>query len=129
MPHVRIEVRRGWAAALKPSLIEAVHSAVVEHLRVPAGDRVVRVIEHDPADFATPPARGERYTLVTIDLFSGRSDAAKRALYRGVVDNLERLGVPRDDVHILLHESPRVDWGVRGGVPASEVELGFTVEI
>ena len=129
MPHVRIEVRRGWAGALKPFLIEAVHSALVAHLKVPAGDRVARVIEHEPTDFATPPARGERFTLVTIDLFSGRSDAAKRGLYRGVVDNLERLGIPRDDVNILLHESPRVNWGVRGGEPASEIELGFTVEV
>jgi hypothetical protein len=37
--------------------------------------------------------------------------------------------VPRDDVHILLRESPRVNWGMRGGVPASEVELGFSVEV
>lgn len=129
MPHTRIEVVHGWAQELKPFLIEAVHAAQIATLKIPSGDRVIRIVEHAPEDFAIPPARGPKYTLVSIDLFSGRSVATKRALYRALVDNLARLGIPSDDIHIVLHEVPRENWGVRGGIPASEIELGFTVEV
>jgi hypothetical protein len=39
------------------------------------------------------------------------------------------LEIAAEDVTIVLLESPQCNWGVRGGYPASEVELGFQVEI
>ncbi|MDQ3475453.1 MAG: tautomerase family protein [Actinomycetota bacterium] len=33
------------------------------------------------------------------------------------------------DVTIVILESAPENWGVRGGQPASEVDLGFAVEI
>ena len=68
-------------------------------------------------------------TLVDIDLFSGRSFGAKKTLYQAIVRNLEPFGIPPDQVKILLRESPAENWGIRGGVPASEVELGFEVNV
>jgi phenylpyruvate tautomerase PptA (4-oxalocrotonate tautomerase family) len=62
-------------------------------------------------------------------MFSGRSHATKRTLYRQLVDRLEALGVPPTDVTIVIIESPRENWGVQGGLPASEIDLGFDVEI
>jgi phenylpyruvate tautomerase PptA (4-oxalocrotonate tautomerase family) len=38
-------------------------------------------------------------------------------------------GVPEQDVLIVLHEPPMHNWGVDGGTPASEAEIGFEVEI
>lgn len=46
--------------------------------------------------FATPPEKDERSTLVEVDLFSGRSLDAKKALYRAIVTNLGRLGIPAE---------------------------------
>jgi len=62
-------------------------------------------------------------------MFAGRSAQAKRALYEEIVRRFERLGISGDDVTIVVLESPRSNWGVHGGLPASEVELGFQVEI
>jgi hypothetical protein len=45
------------------------------------------------------------------------------------VENLGKLGIPADHVKILLRESPAENWGIRGGMPASEVELGFKVDV
>ncbi len=39
------------------------------------------------------------------------------------------VGIPEMDITIVLVESPPENWGVRGGRPASEVELGFNIEI
>jgi len=32
-------------------------------------------------------------------------------------------------VFIVLNEQPRENWGIRGGIPASEIGLGFKVDI
>ena len=53
----------------------------------------------------------------------------KRALYRGIVEKLEGLGVPRDHVKILLRELPKENWGIRGGQAACDLELGFKIEV
>ncbi len=40
MPEVRIEVREGRSASKKKALLEAVHSALVEALKIPEHDRI-----------------------------------------------------------------------------------------
>lgn len=62
-------------------------------------------------------------------MFSGRTLEAKRALHTAIVQNLSELGIPPDDVLINLREHPAENWGVRGGKPASEVDLGFKINV
>ena len=66
---------------------------------------------------------------IEISMFIGRSLQAKKELYRGIVSNLGNLGVLASDVFIVLHEIPLENWGIRGGIPASEVDLGFKVGV
>jgi phenylpyruvate tautomerase PptA (4-oxalocrotonate tautomerase family) len=128
MPNILIETRAGWITAPE-EVISAVHAAVAAALGLPEWDRTVRLIEHAPSHFPPPPGRGERFTLVGVSLFSGRSLQAKRTLYRNVVDQLEAVGVPRDDVTITLNEIDRENWGIRGGQMATDVDLGFKVDV
>ena len=129
MPLVRIEVRRSREPEEKRAVCNAVHAAMKEALLIPEHDRHIRFIEHAPEDFQVPPGKTEDYTLVEITLFKGRSMDAKRNLYQAVVRNLGSLGIAPADVFIVLIESPPENWGVRGGVPASEVDLGFKIEV
>jgi phenylpyruvate tautomerase PptA (4-oxalocrotonate tautomerase family) len=109
--------------------VEAVQAALVEALKLPVEDRGVRLVVHEPHRVAIPPQRTERFTLVSIDLFSGRSLDAKRNLYRAIITNLAPIGIPPDDVKIVLREVDPENWGIRGGKPASEVELGFKIDV
>ncbi|MGH7324945.1 MAG: tautomerase family protein [Candidatus Rokuibacteriota bacterium] len=129
MPDVKIDVRRGWSPGEKKALLEAVHAAMRESLRIPEWDRNQRLSEYAPEDFEIPPGRGDRYTRIEITMFPGRSLEAKRRLYQAIVRNLGALGVPSGDVKIVLIEPPMDNWGVRGGVPASEVDLGYEVKV
>ena len=129
MPLVRIEVRRNRTASEKGAVCEAVHSAMREALLIPEHDRQIRYIEYVPEDFQVPPGKTEDYTLVELTIFQGRSMDAKKNLYQAVVRNLGSLGIAPEDVFIVLIESPPENWGVRGGVPASEVDLGFKIEV
>ncbi len=62
-------------------------------------------------------------------MFAGRSPYAKKRIYREIVKGLGDLGVYPMDVFIVLYEPPKENWGIRGGIPASEVDLGFKVEV
>jgi phenylpyruvate tautomerase PptA (4-oxalocrotonate tautomerase family) len=129
MPLVRIEILKGRPAPEKERLLQAVHDALVEAFGIPDGDRTQRLVEHDRENFEIEAGRSEKYTLVEITAFPGRSDGAKRALYKAIVRNLGSVGVPATDVLIVISEPPMANWGIRGGKSADEVDLGFQVEV
>jgi len=128
MPNTLIATRSGWI--IDPAaVIEAIQAALREALKIPEGDRTLRLIEHPASHFAVPPGRGEKYTLVEVTMFSGRSMDAKRKLYQAIVRNLAALDVPPLDIKIALVEIPPENWGLRGGMPASEIDLGFKIDV
>ena len=129
MPLARIEVRKSRPADEVAAMIEAVYQAQREALKVPEGDRQIRYLEHKPEHFAVPPGKTENYTLVEIALFPGRTLEAKRNLYESIVRRFGELGIAPTDVFIVLHEPPLDNWGLRGGLPASEVDLGFNLNV
>ena len=129
MPLARIEVRKQRPPAEVQALIEAVYLAQREALKVPEHDRQIRYVEHKPEHFAVPPGRSENYTLVEIAIFPGRSPQAKKALYQSIVRRFQALGIAPADVFIVLNEQPLENWGIRGGVPASELNLGFELKV
>ena len=94
-------------------------------------DRMVRLVVHAPHRFACPPDRSkpEYFTHISIDAFAGRSLAAKRILYRTLVENLAPFGIPADHVLIMLREIPAENWGVRGGQAACDIDLGFKIDV
>ncbi|EKE76429.1 tautomerase family protein [Oceanibaculum indicum] len=128
MPNTLIATRSGWIRD-PYAVIDAVHDALQEALKIPEWDRTVRLIEHEPSHFAIPSGRGQNYTIVEVTLFAGRSFEAKRVLYQAIVRNLGALGIAATDIKIALIESPMENWGIRGGTPASEVDLGFPVAV
>lgn len=131
MPNALVEVRRQWSVSEETAIIDAVHGALVAAFLIPAADKHVRLVVHEPHRLAGPPdlAQPEFLTMVSIDCFSGRSLEAKRRLYAEIVDRLAALGVPRDHVSITLRESHAENWGIRGGQAACDVDLGFDVGV
>lgn len=129
MPAVTVEVRKHYSREQEAAIIDALHQAMMEALKTPQWDKNIRLVVHEPHRFASPPGKDERYTLVNVDLFAGRSIDAKRAFYQAIVRNLAGCGIPEDHVLILLREAAPENWGVRGGKPASEVDIGFEINI
>jgi phenylpyruvate tautomerase PptA (4-oxalocrotonate tautomerase family) len=128
MPDTLIATRAGWITD-PGAVIDAVQSALREALKIPEADRTLRLIEHPASHFAVPPGRGEKFTLVEVTMFSGRSMSAKRALYQAIVRNLAAFDVAPSDIKITLIETPPENWGIRGGTPASEIDLGFKIDV
>lgn len=126
MPHVQIDVRRQWNVEGETAIIDAVHGALVDAFGISPDNRHVRLVVHAPHRFACPPslARPEYYTAVHVDCFTGRSPDTKRALYREIVDRLVMLGIPADHVAIAIREIEPMNWGIRGGQAAVDLDLG-----
>ncbi len=128
MPIARIEVRKSRPPEQVRAMIEAVCQAQIEALKVPDHDRQVRYIEHRPEHFEVPPDKTENFTFVEILMFPGRSTEAKRNLYRAIVERFGALGIAPSDITIVLGEPALANWGL-GGVPASEVDLGYSLDV
>jgi phenylpyruvate tautomerase PptA (4-oxalocrotonate tautomerase family) len=129
MPHVRIEILKGRSLEERRRLFQAVHEALMEAFRIPDDDRTQRIVEHDPENFELPPGSSDRYTLIEITAFPGRSAEAKRNLYGALVQRLGEIAIDPMDVSVVIIEPTLESWGVRGGRSAAEVDLGFSLDI
>jgi phenylpyruvate tautomerase PptA (4-oxalocrotonate tautomerase family) len=130
MPLVKIEMRKGKSPEYKKALMDGIHRALVDCFKIPEDDRIQRLYELDPADFDVESRKTADFILIELTVFKGRSLDAKRTLYKAIVDNLEKaLGIGRSDLIIVLNETPLDNWGIRGGFPASEADLGFNINI
>jgi phenylpyruvate tautomerase PptA (4-oxalocrotonate tautomerase family) len=127
MPSILIEVRKTYTPEQEEAIMEAVHNALLTSFKTRPQDKNVRLIVHPPHRFAT--ANREHFTHVTIDAFKGRTLDAKRQLYKTIVANLTPLGIPADQIEIILREMERENFGIRGGEAACDVDLGFKVEV
>lgn len=130
MPLTKIEIRKGKSAAYKKALLDGVHSALVQTLKIPDHDRKQRLYELEADNFEAYPGKTDNFTLIEIVMFRGRSFEAKKQLYSAIVNNLaEDPGIKGDDILIVVHEPPLENWGIRGGKPASEVDIGFKIDV
>jgi phenylpyruvate tautomerase PptA (4-oxalocrotonate tautomerase family) len=126
MPITKIDLVEGKSQDFKSSLIDTVHAALVDSLEIPQNDRMIRITEH-VADFfcLEPPYE----YLIEILLFKGRTKQTKKKLFESIVKKLgQELKIDPKTIFIVLNEQPLENWGIRGGIPADEVQLGFIIE-
>ena len=129
MPLVKVEIEKGYSPEYRKAILDGVHQALVETIKIPDHDRRQRLYELD-ADHFEHAGRGNQYTIIEITMFKGRSNEAKKALYRRIVDLLEiNPSIPGNDITIIIHEPTLENWGIRGGYPASELDLGFNIKV
>ena len=119
-----------WARGREMEMIEALQTALENSIKIPDWDRDIVVDIYRDDQRITPPNRSARYTRVEVALYSGRSMDAKRALYRAIVQNLEKVGVPEGDIKTILIEFPLEDCAPRGALAASDTkDLGYKVAV
>lgn len=78
--------------------------------------------------FEIPCDRTDKFTIIEITIFPGRSFEAKKKLYKLIFNKLKGLGFQDNDAVVVLNE-PALDNWFCGGVPASELDLGFDLDV
>lgn len=130
MPLVKIEIRKGKSEEYKKALLEGVHRALVQVLKIPDSDRKQRLYELDAGNFEIQAGKTDNVALIEITMFKGRSFEAKKELYRAIINILSKNpGIRGEDITIVLNEQPLENWGIRGGKPANEVDIGFKIDV
>lgn len=129
MAQIKIFGVREHLAPLRDQLSDTIHSCVMDALEYPADKRSHRFFPLDREDFRYPAGRTERYTIIEISMFEGRSVAAKKRLIRLLFERLERdCGITPMDVEVTIFETPKHNWGFRG-LPGDEHTLNYRVEV
>ena len=129
MAQVKVYGHRAALDTCKGALSDAIHAAVMAALAYPAEKRFHHFIGLDRGDFVHSADRSERYTIIEVSLFEGRSVEAKKALIRALYERIsEATGIGPQDIEITLLETPRHAWGIRG-LPGDEVGLDYKVEV
>jgi hypothetical protein len=122
----------GLAAQLIPvreRLSDAIHACIVEALQYPPDKRAHRFFPLQREDFLYPPGRTERYTILEISMFEGRTVETKKRLLGLLYERLEReCAIGPQDLEITIFETPKHNWGIRG-LPGDELALDYRVEV
>ena len=127
MPTVKIELLKGRDSQSLIQMMDLVMDSVVESLKLPSDDRNVRLIEYEQDFFQMKPPYE---ILIEISMFMGRTKETKRKLYQTIVNKLESQGlIEKKKVLITLNEQSQENWGIRGGIPSDEIDLGFSVKV
>ena len=115
--------------AARSAISQAIHESVMEAFAYPAEKKFHRFIALEEPDFIYPADRSDRYTIIEISIFEGRSVAAKKQLIRLIYERIaQRAGIVPQDIELTLFETPRHAWGIRGK-PGDEIGLNYTVEV
>jgi hypothetical protein len=113
----------------KEKMSEVIHSCIVDAFNFPADKRFHRFFPMSKENFYFAPGRSNKYTIIEISIFEGRSVDAKKELIRLLFMRLkEKLEIDYVDVEITIFETPKCNWGIRG-LPGDELELNYKVNV
>ena len=129
MSQIKIYGLKNHLSAIRESLSDVLHSCVVDAFHYPENKRAQRFLYLDEADFYYPEGRSNKYTIIEISLFEGRSVESKKHLYRLIFERFAgKLGINPNDVEITLTETPLHNWGIRGK-SGDELILDYKISV
>jgi phenylpyruvate tautomerase PptA (4-oxalocrotonate tautomerase family) len=129
MAQVKIYGLRSSLAPRRAALSDAIHAALMDSFGLPEEKRFQRFILLEPEEFIFPADRSDRYTIVELSIFEGRSREAKKRLINQLFALAhERAGIAPQDLEITIFETPQASWGIRGK-PGDELALSYKVDV
>ncbi len=127
MSQFKVYGPRPVLASLRARLSHVLHAAAVDVLGLPEDQAVPSLLSLGRRGLPRPAGRSERYTVIEVLMFEGRSVATKKSFYaRLYADAAAQLGINATDLEISIVETPRHDWGIRG---QAGDELALTYEV
>lgn len=129
MPIVRVEDPVNRPLSIRREVIETTYRCLKRAFGVSDEELQARYKHYREEDFRAPGDKPE-YLQVNITVFKGRTLETKRKFYKELSNTLaELLAIAPSSVLILLDEHDAENWGMRGGIPASEIEFGYSVNV
>jgi phenylpyruvate tautomerase PptA (4-oxalocrotonate tautomerase family) len=116
MPIVRIDVTGPKTPEYKDALLAGARRAVVDSLGVGDERVTVRVVETAAEWVSVPSCRTERFTVVEVLLYEGRTEELKRALVKALRDAFAAdPGIEECEVSVFINDASPLDLDVLSG--------------
>lgn len=107
---------------------DVIHSCVVDALALPQDKRFHRFLPLEKGDFIYPPDRSEKYVIIEVSMFEGRTVETKKKLIHLLFSRLSvQVGIRPVDLEITITETPKHHWGIRG-LAGDDLNLNYKVE-
>ena len=115
MPLVRVDIIAGKSCEYKKTVLDCIHSGLVEAIDIQDWDRFQRIVEIPREDFETAPEKTDDFMIIELTLFPGRTKEQKGDAIRAITSKLkDKLGISPTDVFIVINEPPLENWGMGG---------------
>lgn len=57
---------------------------------------------------------GEIMPVVIVETWEGKSEEQKAKLIKGITKAFQDIGVEPEMLHVIIHDVPKSNWGIRG---------------
>ncbi len=113
MAQIKIYGLRESIAPIRQRLSDVIHSCVVDALQYPLDKRAHRFFLLEEENLFYPVGRTNRYTILEISMFEGRSVETKKKLMRLLMERVHprSAGSTPNDLEITITETPKHNWG------------------
>lgn len=113
----------------KDKMSDVIHSCIVDGFKFPPDKKFQRFFPLNTDDFYFPTDRTEKYTIIEVSIFEGRSVEAKKEFIGLIYKRFrEQLDILENDIEITIFETPKSNWGIRG-LPGDELTLNYKVNV
>ncbi len=115
---------------IKSKLSDVIHSSMQSVLGMPEDKRAHRFIPMDKEDFYYPGGRSDAYTVIEINMMSGRKVETQKNLIKSLFKDIERqLSIAPVDIEIIIKEQAPHQWGFRGMTGDEANDLKYKIKV
>ncbi|MAN52815.1 MULTISPECIES: tautomerase family protein [unclassified Marinimicrobium] len=115
---------------IKAKMSDVIHGCMKSVLGMPEDKRAHRFVPLEREDFYYPGGRSEAYTVIEINMMSGRKPETQKALIKALFLELEsQLSLAPVDVEITIKEQQPHQWGFRGMTGDEANDLKYKVNV
>ncbi|CAA0081519.1 tautomerase family protein [Zhongshania aliphaticivorans] len=115
---------------IKARLSDVIHGCMQSVLGMPEDKRAHRFIPMENEDFYYPGGRSDAYTVIEINMMSGRQVETQKRLIKSLFKEIEnQLSIPPVDIEIVIKEQSPHQWGFRGMTGDEANDLKYKVKV
>jgi len=115
---------------IKAQLSDVIHGCMQAILGMPEDKRAHRFIPLEQEDFYYPGGRSDAYTVIEINMMSGRKPETQKELFKSIFQDIEeKLSIAPIDIEITIKEQAPYQWGFRGITGDEANDLKYKVNV
>ncbi|REL27219.1 tautomerase family protein [Thalassotalea euphylliae] len=115
---------------IKAELSDIIHQCMQSVLGMPEDKRAHRFFPLAKENFYYPAGRSDAYTVIEINMMSGRQPETQKRLIKTLFLLLEtKLNIAPIDIEITIKEQAPYQWGFRGMTGDEVRDLNYKVEV